>query len=192
MRLTISPIMQRVVALGLALALVIIPGAMVVLPLWSASTLHAGQVAMLKRQVRTMQSLADAAPKYERLAKQLAADPQAQLLTFSAPQSTLAVAQLQGQLGQILATAGAAVTTSQPMPEQANGALVKIAVQTTLEGEIKAIKAALEAVGAARPLLRIEKLTIRDPDGDWTNPPHSNAPNKLQVDLVVAAYMRRQ
>jgi len=191
MRVTLSPPAQRGVALGLAFTVLATAAWTIALPLWAASALHAEQVAMLKRQVRAMESLADATPKFEALAKRLAANPQAQTLTFAAPQPTLAIAQLQGQLGQILSTAGAVVTTSQPLAESTTGALVKITVQTTFEAEIKPIKAALEAIGAARPLLHIEKITIRDPDGEWTNPPQTNAPNKLQLDLTVAAYMRR-
>lgn len=191
MRFTLSPIAQRTAALGLALVVLAVLVSMIVSPLWSSSAMHAEQVAMLKRQVRAMQSLAEAAPKYQAVAKRLAANPEAQVLTFAAPQATLAIAQLQGQLSQILTTAGAVVTTSQPLPEAAEEALVKLTVQTTFEAEIKSIKATFEAIGAARPLLRVEKLTIRDPDGDWTNPPQTNSPNRLQVDLTVIAYMRR-
>jgi general secretion pathway protein M len=191
MKFTLSPAMQRTVAISLALTVGLLLIWLIVAPLWSASSLHAEQVGMLKRQVRSMQSLVDAAPKYEALAKRLAADPQAQVLTFAAPQTTLAIAQLQGQISQIMTAAGATVMTSQSLPESAEGALVKVTVQTTLEAEVKSLLAAFHAIGAARPLLRVEKLTIRDPDGEWTNTPQENAPNKLQVDLTISAYMRR-
>lgn len=191
MKFTLSPAVQRAGAISLAMVVALLLIWLIAAPIWAASSLHAEQVDMLKRQVRSMQSLVDVAPKYEALAKRLAADPQAQLLTFAAPQATLAIAQLQGQISQIMTAAGATVTTSQSLPESAEGALVKVTVQTTLEAEVKSLLAAFHAIGAARPLLRVEKLTIRDPDGEWTNAPQANAPNKLQVDLTISAYMRR-
>jgi hypothetical protein len=145
---------------------------------------------MLKRQVSTMEGLVAAAPRYEALSKRLAANPDVQVLTFAAPQSTIAVAQLQGQLSQILAAASAVVTTSQPMPDTREGSLTKITVQSTIEAEIKSLIAALHAIDAARPLLHVDKLVVRDPDGEWANAPQTNAPNKLQIELVVSAYMR--
>lgn len=190
MKLVLTPLIQRAIALGLAAIVLLVLFNAIVSPLWSSSALHVEQVAMLKRQALTMESLADAAPRYEALSKRLGADSQAQLLTFAAPQPTLAVAQLQGQLSQILATASATVTTSQPMPESKIGSLTKISVQTTMEGEVKALVAALHAIAAARPLLQVEKLLVRDPDGEWANPPQVNAPNKLQIELIVSAYMR--
>lgn len=191
MTLDLTPRVQRIVALGVAGVLVVLVLWLFAWPLWTASALHAEQVAMLKRQVLTMRSLADATPRFEQLSKKLAANPQIGQLTYAAPQPALAVAQLQGQLSQIFAGAsGAVVTSSQPLPEVRVGSLTKITVQSMVEGELKAVVGALHAIDTARPLLAVEKLVIRDPDGDWGVNPQPSAPNKLQVEVVVSAYMR--
>lgn len=190
MTFDLTPNIQRAIALGIAVAILLLALQMIAWPLWTSSSLHAEQVGMLKRQVLAMRGLSDAAPRFEALSKKLAANPEIQQLTFAAPQATLAVAQLQGQLSQIFAAAAAVVTTSQPMPETKDGGLVRISVQSTIEAEVKSLTAALHAIDAARPLLHIDKLVIRDPDGDWANAPQAGVPNKLQIELVVSAYMR--
>lgn len=190
MKFDLSAGLQRIIALAIAGVLVLLTIWFVVVPLWTASSLHAERVAMLKREVLQMRGLANAAPRFEELSKKLAANPDIQQLTYAAPQPTLAIAQLQGQLGQIFGAASAVVTTSQPLPEAREGSLTKISVQSTVEAEIKSVVAALHAIDEARPLLHVDKLVIRDPDGDWAVNPQPNAPNKLQVEVVVSAYMR--
>lgn len=190
MTFDLTPRLQRIIALGAVGVIVLLVVWLFVWPFWTAAALHAEQVAMLKRQVLTMRGLADAAPRFEQLSKKLAANPEIAQLTYAAPQPALAVAQLQGQLSQIFAAASAVVTTSQPLPEERIGSLTKITVQSTVEAEIKAVVAALYAIDAARPLLTVEKLVLRDPDGEWAVNPQAAQPNKLQVDITVSAYMR--
>ena len=190
MKIELTPRSQRLIALGAVAVLALFAVWLFVWPFWTAAALHNDQVAMLKRQVLTMRGLAGAAPRFEELSKKLAANPEIAQLTYAAPQPALAVAQLQGQLSQIFATANATVTTSQPLPEARIGALTKITVQSTVEAEIKSVVAALHAIDAARPLLTVEKLVLRDPDGEWGVSAQPNAPNKLQVDVTVSAYMR--
>ncbi len=190
MTVALTPRLQRWIALGATGLLLLVFVLFIAMPMWRSSSLHAEQITLLKRQVSTMRSLADAAPKFEQVAKALAANPELQQLTYAAPQPTLAVAQLQGQLSQIFSTSQAVVTTSQPMPEERSGALTKITVQSTVEADVKALVASLHAIDAARPLLHVDKIVIRDPDGEWAATPQTNVPNKLQVELIVSAYMR--
>jgi general secretion pathway protein M len=190
MKLELAPRLQRWIAIGLLLLVVVVLLNVIVVPVWSSSALHGERIDMLRRQALTMQGLADAAPRYEAAAKKLAANADTRLLTFAAPQPTLAVAQLQGQLSQLTASASAVVTSSQALPEAREGALTKVTVQTMLEADVKALIKVLHGIDAARPLLKIEKLVIRDPDGDWSVAPQAAAPNKLQVEIVVSAHMR--
>jgi general secretion pathway protein M len=190
MKIELTPRRQRSIAIGMLIAIVIMFLYLIAVPAWSSWALHNERVSMLRRQASTIQGLADAAPRYEAAAKKLAANADTQTLTFAAPQATLAVAQLQGQLSQLITSASAVVTSSQTLPEIREKALTKITVQTMLETDVKALIKVLHGVDAARPLLRIEKLAIRDPDGDWSVAPQVTGPNKLQVELVVSAYMR--
>jgi hypothetical protein len=163
--------------------------------MWAAASEHADQVALLERQLSRMKSLAEAEPRYAAVLKKLAANPDIQQLTYAAPQPALAVAQLQTKLGEILRASSAISTSSQNVPEAKEGALTKIAVQSTIEADVKALTALLHEIDTARPLLHVERLVVRDPDGEWMGLPAatiSNIPNKLQVELVVSAYMRAQ
>lgn len=190
MKLELTPRHQRWLALGLLGALLLALAVAFLWPAWTAWSLHAERVDMLKRQARTMQALAEAAPRLEAAAKALAANPDARILTFTAPQPTLAVAQLHSQLAQLVSSSQATVMSSQGLPEVREGALTKITVQTNIEADVKALIKVLHGIEGARPLLNIEKLNVRDPDGDWATAPQTNAPNKLQVEIYVSAFAR--
>jgi hypothetical protein len=60
----------------------------------------------------------------------------------------------------------------------------------TVEADIRSVVKALHAIGAAKPLPTVEKLSLKDPDGDWAVNPAALQVNKLQVEIVVSAYMR--
>lgn len=190
MRIELSPARQRALAIGIAVACVLVVLVFAVWPMWGSWAEHADRVGLLKRQALTMQGLGEAAPRFEAAAKKLAADPLIQQLTFVAPQPALAIAQLQGQMSQVAAGASAVVTSSQPLPEARQGALTKITLQTMLEADVKALVKLLHSIESARPLLKVEKLVVRDPDGDWAVAPQGAAPNKLQVEIVLSANMR--
>lgn len=190
MKLELAPHHQRWIAIGLLLLVAGLFLSVIVAPMWSSWALHGERLGMLRRQALAMEALARAAPRYEAAAKKLAANADTRLLTFAAPQATLAVAQLQGQLSQLTSSASAVVTSSQVLPETREGALTKVTVQTMLETDVRAFVKVLHGIDAARPLLKIGKLVVRDPDGDWSVTPQAGAPNKLQVEIVVSAYMR--
>ena len=190
MTLEISTRNQRLIAIGIALLLALLATFWIVLPLWESSSLQAQRVSMLKRQVQTMQRLVDAKPRIEAEIKALSANPEIQNLTYSADQPALAVAQLQGQLNQIFSGVSASVTSSQVLPESPEGSLIKVSLQMTIEANIKGVVGALHAIGSARPLLTIEKLSLRDPDGDWALTGQARQVNTLLVDITVSAYMR--
>jgi hypothetical protein len=173
--------------LGIAMLLVVF---WIVIPMWSAASLHAERISVLRRQALVMEGLAKAAPQFEAQTRKLAANSDIQVLTFSAQQSALAVAQLQGVMSQTFADASAAVTSSVVLPEVREGALLKISVQTAIESDLKGLVKALHTIAMARPLLKVEKLSLRDPDGDWAVTGAATQANRLQVEIVVSAYLR--
>ena len=192
MMLTFSPNAQRAIAIGLALLALTVVGLAVVWPLWASVGLQNERVSMLRRQAQTMEALVAAAPRYQTVANSLAANGDSRSLVFVATQPTLAVAELQGQLSSILNKAGVTVTASQALPDEQHGGLVKLAVQATIEVEIGPLVDALHAIAAQRPLLRVEKLIIHEPDAALIGAaPEPNIPNKLQAEIVVSGYMRQ-
>lgn len=187
----LTPRLSRIAALTLAAVVVALVGWLVIVPLVSRGHEQSDQLALLRKQAQIMQGMIDAAPQYEAVMKRLAANPDIQSYVFATPQPSLAVAQLQSQVNQIVAKAGGNVTTSQALPESPLKALTKISVTTTFEGDMKAAVATLHAIETARPLLFVAKLTIRDPDGEWAAPVAQATPNKLLIEMLVTAYMRK-
>jgi hypothetical protein len=190
MMLELPPSRQRVAAVTILALLMLVMLFFLVLPLWASSSMHGERIDKLKRQAMAMTALADAAPRFETEARKLAANPEIQGLTYSAPQSALGIAQLQGHLSQMFVNTSSSVTSSQVLPEALEGALVKIGVQMMVEADVKGLVNALYVIDKARPLLTVEKLVIRDPDGDWAVTTPLAQPNRLQVEIVVSAYMR--
>jgi len=188
--LEVSPRNQRLIAIAIAILLLLAGTFWVVLPVYQSISLHAQRVTMLKRQLATMQRLVDAKPRIDAEITALGTNPQIQNLTFAADQPALAVAQLQGKLNQVFGAVSASVTSSQVLPDAREGQLTKVSLQLTVEANIAALVGAMHAIGEARPLLTVEKISIKDPDGDWQAMPQTRQSNTLVVDLVVSAYMR--
>lgn len=191
MTLILSPARQRLIALALGIITLVLIFLLVIVPIWSSIAIQEDRIAMLRRQAHKLEALAAAAPDYEEAAKKISSNADVSALTFAASQPSVGVADLQAALNKIFSAAGVTVNTSQALPETTGDGLTKIAVQTNLELDLAALVRALHAVATARPLLKIEKFTIHEPDGEWVKPPGSNTPNRLIVDMVVSAQMRR-
>lgn len=190
MKLVLSQVQQRVAALALTALAFAIAFAFVVVPVWRALTLNNERVSMLRAQARKLEALTAAAPRFEAAAREVAADKSVQALTFSATQPSVGVAELQSTLNRIFATAGASVMSGQAL-EQSGGAPSAIAVKATIETDIASLVRALYAIGEHRPLMTIERLSVSEPDGEFTNPAGTPAvTNKLIVDMVVSARLR--
>ncbi len=57
------------------------------------------------------------------------------------------------------------VSSTQLLPEAMEGALTRVSLQVNAEADTRALVRALHAIGNARPLLRIDRLVVRDPYG---------------------------
>lgn len=190
MKLVLSPQRQRWMALlMLALAGVLVV-VMVLWPAWEAAQLHGQRVALLRRQVLAMEGLVEARPSLEAAVAKLGANAELQALTIAADSAAVGGAQLQGQLTQILTAAPASVTSAQLLPEEKAGGLTRIRMQMAAETDMRGLVKAVHAIGTARPLLEIDRIAVRDPDGVFAMKPESVLSNRLQVELVVSARMR--
>lgn len=189
MKVEISPLRQRILALGLLAVVGLMAAFWLVLPLWQAASLHAERVAVLRRQVLTMQGLIEARPRFEAGIAALSANEQVRNLTLVADSGAVAGAQLQGQLTQILVEASAVVSSTQLLPEAREGALTRVSLQVNAEADTRALVRALHAIGNARPLLRIDRLVVRDPDGVFATKPEAVLANRLIVEMTVSAPM---
>jgi general secretion pathway protein M len=188
MILKLSPKRQRLLALVLLLGAVALAVLFVVLPLLEASRQHGERMGLLRRQAQAMEAMIDARERFEAAVAALEANTALQSLTVSADGPAIAGAQVQGQLTQILSAAGAMVTSAQVLPEEPAGPLTRIRMQMAAETDMGGLVKILHGVATARPLLTVERLSVRDPDG-LSAPPAGTA-NRLQVELVVLAHMR--
>lgn len=189
MKVTLSAARQRTIALALLGASVGLFLFLVILPFWQSVALHEERVGALRDQAAKLEALAAATPEFEKVARQVVADPQMSALAFASAQAGVGEAELQSTLNRIFSAEGATVMSGHAVPVEGES---RIAVQTTVEANITTLVRALYAIGAARPLLKVEKLAIKEPDGEWTNPSAARGvANKLIIDLTVSAQMRR-
>lgn len=194
MRLTLSGMQQRLLALGLLALAAAVLWLLVGLPLWEAASRHEDRLAMLRGQVARLQALVDAEARISAAAQRLNANPNMRALAFDGVAS-VSVAELQASVNRIFASAGATVSTGETIAEWPGGSGSEIAVQATVEADIGALVAALHAIGTARPLLKVEKMSVHEPDAQFAAAapvgPQPNVPNKLIVDIVVSASTRQ-
>jgi Type II secretion system (T2SS), protein M subtype b len=195
MRVTISGLHQRWLALAI---LAVVSAALwffVGAPLWETAALHEQRVAMLRDQAARLQALVDAEPRFAAAARQLSANPNVRALAFEGAQPSVSVADLQAAVSRVFAGAGATVSSSETIAAWPGGTAGEIAVQTTVEADIGALVAALHAIGGARPLMKVERLSVREPDAEWAAAvpvgPQPDVANKLIVDIVISASTRR-
>lgn len=188
MILRLSPKRQRLLALGLLGMAVVLVWLFLLQPLLEASLQHGERVGLLRRQAQAMEAMIEARGRFEAAVTTLEANPALQTLAIAADGPAIAGAQLQGQLTQILSAAGAMVTSAQLLPEEPAGPLTRIRMQMAAETDMGGLVKILHGVATARPLLTVERLSVRDPDG--LSAPPAATPNRLQVELVVTAHMR--
>lgn len=194
MRLTLSGMQQRWLAVALLVLVATALWFFVGAPLWEAASRHEERLAMLRGQAARLQALVEAEPRIAAAAQRLSANPELRALAFEGVAS-VSVAELQASVNRIFASAGATVSTGETIAEWPGGSGGEVAVQATVEADVGALVAALHAIGAARPLLKVEKMSVREPDAEWAAAvpvgPQPNVPNKLIVDIVISASTRQ-
>jgi general secretion pathway protein M len=190
MKLALSARRQRVLALALLAGVLLLALQLVIWPFWEAAQLHGQRVALLRRQVLVMEGLVEARPAFEAAVAKLAGNAELQALTLSGDSAAIGGAQLQGQLTQILTAAPASVTSAQLLPEETAGGLALVRMQMAAETDMRGLVSALHAIGGARPLLAIDRIAVRDPDGVFAMKPEKVLSNRLTVEMVVSARMR--
>lgn len=190
MKLVLSPKRQRLAAIVLLAVVVLAAIQFVLWPLWEAAQLHGQRVALLRRQVQAMEALIEARPAFEAAVAKLGGNAALQSLTISADSAAIGGAQLQGQLTQILTTAPASVTSAQLLPEEKADGLTLVRMQMAAETDMRGLVKALHEIGGARPLLAVDRIAVRDPDGVFAMKPETVLSNRLTVEMVVSTHMR--
>jgi len=190
MKLVLSAQRQRVLALVLLAGVLLLAVQLVLWPFLEAAQLHGQRIALLRRQVQAMEGLVEARPAFEAAVAKLAGNAELQALTLAGDSAAIGGAQLQGQLTQILTAAPASVTSAQLLPEETTGGLTLVRMQMAAETDMRGLVSALHAIGGARPLLAIDRIAVRDPDGVFAMKPEKVLSNRLTIEMVVSARMR--
>ena len=194
MKVTLSGMQQRWIALALLAVVAAALWVLAVSPVLGAVSRQEARVAMLRAQTARLQALVDAEPRLAAAAQQLQENPDLRALAFEGPAS-VSVAELQASVSRIFGGAGATVASGESIAEWPGASGGDIAVQASVETDIGALVGALHAIGTARPMMKIERLSIREPDAEYAAAvpvgPQPNVPNRLIVDIVVSASTRQ-
>jgi len=180
---------------GFVARLRVAKAALSLLILWAALLLPVGAGAfyLYQKHQQLDAALHDLAPRYARLAglqqhaeliHQLAQSAQMALeqrMYVATEASAVANDALQ-RARAALEESGLSIEASQAGVPQDDGALQRVGLNLTVEGDIAAIVAGLQKLQASRPAIRVLKLSIR-PAG--LTPPSSNPRLKLQLVLAV-------
>jgi general secretion pathway protein M len=151
----------RMMAVGLLAA---IPAAIwfaAGLPLWRVYASRQSHLAETADQLRQLERIAAGRP---RLAAHLAALQDASkrtVLLLPGQSDALAAADLQTLLKDILTQAGGVIGSVESLPAIQRGEFRKVAVRLVLTGDQTMLAEAFQAIGAARPRLFVDNLTIR-------------------------------
>lgn len=176
----------------LALALLILPlGVIVALGYGQVAAYwqHQERVALLTREVKTLETLSQGVPVWQAELAKLKASGIAQGLLFGGPNANSASTDLQHQVSGIVAGAGGSVTrnlinASDTLAKDRD----KISVSVSFTAEAPQLVRILHGLEVARPLIRVTRLAIRNPDGEAAITTPLTTPNKLQVELVITSY----
>jgi general secretion pathway protein M len=180
-----TPFQQRLSAIALAA----IPISLLVMVLFQAIAgwiAHHERMAVLDRQLATYRELIDDQPRRaQQLAEFKAAGVQGAF--FAGTSASSAASQIQNSVGQIVKSAGGAVTQSDVRVEaQPDSPVVRIAQHLRITCDIAALTKILHQVERARPSLFVDRLAIDDPGQSTV----SSGPHQLDVDLSISSYLR--
>ena len=194
MKVTLSGLQQRWLAVALLVVAAAVLWIFVGSPIWEAVSRQEERVAMLRGQAARLQALVDAEPQFAAAVRQMNTNPDLRALALDGVPS-VSVAELQALVNRIFSAAGATVSTGETIAEWPGGTGGEVAVQATVEADIASLVAALHAIGTARPLLKVERMSVTEPDAEWAAAvpvgPQANVPNKLIVDIVISASTRQ-
>lgn len=96
------------------------------------------------------------------------------------------VAELQKQIGSIVAATGSELSTAQPVPPRTDGAHQKLGLRVQIRGSLDAVQRILYTIETARPYLFIERAVLRvDPTPRVGGHPTGLAAIRMTADLDI-------
>jgi Type II secretion system (T2SS), protein M subtype b len=178
---------RRQQALALALAtvpvLAIVAVSVCLALSWSA---HHARVALLMTERANYRRAIDEAPALRSAMATLRSSEAANDYFFASGQSSAAAAKVRSQIGAIVGGDGATIARDDvELAAAGDDSPVELRASISFTGDIKSLTRVLYHLRQARPLLFVTQLAVHS-FSDGTN---LTAPNRLQADLVVEAYL---
>ncbi len=181
---------QRILAVGLLLIPLALIHLAVVAPYLDYLEENRERIEDLKFQLQRLQRAAAKAPIWRRQLKTLESAHSGEQHFLKGTTTTLAAAELQNRLGEIIRTAGGETTSTQTLAGKAEGAFTRVVVRVRFTASTRALRRILHTVEAEKPLLIVENLQIRPVRGRRDPKTRKTVPvDRLNVDMRVVGYL---
>ncbi len=189
--MTLNDAWQRILAVGLLLIPLALIYLTVVAPYLDYLAENRERIEDLKFQLQRLQRAAAKAPLWRRqleILESAGRSGEQHFLKGTTP--TLAAAELQNRLGEIIRSAGGETTSTQTLAGKAEGAFTRVAVRVRFTASTPALRRILHTVEAEKPLLIVENLRIRPVRGRRDPKTRKTVPvDRLNVDMRVVGYL---
>jgi len=181
----LAPSRQRMLAVGLLLAVVVIALSVLLVPLWSLHKHYDDAIADLNDRIERYRRIAAQAPEYRKaLDAMRAKDGRRFFLKNTAP--NLAGAELQEQVRAAIEGNGGRITTSQNQGPKDDGRFRQISVTVQFFATTPALQKILHALEAQPPYLSVESMTLRPLNAFRGFKPAPGQEPEVNVQLDVA------
>ena len=151
---------DRIVAISLLLALIVMVGALAVRPLWARYAANLELIAELEDKAARFESIATSQSELERRLAKLEQSINLQELTLQADSETLAAADLQERVKSAVQDAGGSLTSTQILEPESASSFQRISVNVRMTGSTPAVQKSLYTLESGRPVLVIDDLLV--------------------------------
>lgn len=159
---SLQPRERRVIALGILAALILAFSVGVVKPVHDRYRHYHEAIEDLGFRIERLSRVVSSRPVLtERLAL-LGEEVRAAGLTVDRATPALAAADMQRQLGDLVAASGGQVQSTQVVPPVAQEGFLRVAVRIQMSGDSRSLAEVFEAIEGARPLMFIDNVRVQD------------------------------
>ena len=187
-----NPKMQRWLALGLLMIVVLVISFIVVGPLLSKGLeLHKSKNDLIFRLQQYERILATKNTVIASMAK-IKAQHDLQSYFNSQETDALASAEMQAFIKKTIVDAGGQLSSTQALPVNNKNKFSKITVRVRMNGNSEVLRAVLYNIETSSPLIIIDQIDIRPLRGTMNNVTRQiEANNNLNVNFQVVSFMRK-
>ncbi len=187
--MTLNETWQRTLAVSLLLIPLVLLYWVVVAPYLHYLAENQDRIEDLQFQLKRLQRAASKALVWRRQLKTLESNQAGKQHFLEGTTPTLAAAELQNRLGEIIRGAGGKTTSTQTLASKSEGAFIRVAVRVRFTASTEGLRQILHTVESEKPLLIIDSLKIRPMRGRRDPKTRQFVPvDQLNVDMLVVGY----